>query len=164
MPVRCPTDEAWNREQDARLAKENGERQARIDAATAKRDRNDVIAQVLNYTSTGVDEGSDGDFWYRPDPTKPCVYRRMSEGPNFMSMVTLGLNLMTNGGWLDLNALDPQTIGIEDRYVGGLLLTTVLHDATPILISSGQLDHARLARGWALIYRDGHCNGLKRAF
>ena len=179
-PVRCPTDEAWHRAQDAKLADEKAEYEAqqataaaerqarfamekaeqegRLKEATAKRDLSDVVAQVLNYTSNGIDEGSDVDFWYRPDPAKPCVYQRSSVSLDH------GIDRLGNSGLIDLNAIDPQTLGMGDKEFGDTAVTVVFYDAAPLLISSRQLDQARLARGWALIYKDGHCEGLKRAF
>lgn len=57
-----------------RQAKETEEReQQRHQEALSKRDPGDVVSQVLNYTVSGRDEGTDTTFWWH-EPDQPCIY------------------------------------------------------------------------------------------
>lgn len=128
--------------------------------AKKQRDSSDVVAQVLNYTSTGFDEGLDNEFWVRESE---CVYRQFSHG--------------SMSGKLNLNELNPEVIKIEQRFLGnGTTYHIVTHEGNPIInlnlmeafVSdlAGKRsirDPQRLSRGWALIYSK-HCKGKKTAF
>ena len=68
------------------------------EAAGPQHDPNDVVAQVLNYSNFGNDDGSPyGAFWYRVDE---CRYKLSFQG-------------QATGREIDLNALDPKNIAFE---------------------------------------------------
>ncbi len=151
-------------EQRATAARQEAKDQKELALALEKRDAADVIAQVLNYTTTGVDEGTQYDFWFKADPSKPCVYQRTGKSKSILGVVAAAYDRMANSGVIDLNLIDPRGLSVQDTEVGKLPVTMVVYDATPLMISSRQLDHERLSRGWNMIYQEGHCEGRKRAF
>lgn len=172
----CPLDPAWNQRQDARLAaeeatkqQEEAKRQADLQAARAKRDPNDVVEQVLNYTVTGSDQGTENNFWFKPDPAQKCVYERMAgvdETNNklvdimniFATIVPAAIDVKS----IDLNRLAPNGLSLE--FSPELKRLAVMYDGRPLLLTSLSADVERVKRGWDLIYGEGHCNGLTRAF
>jgi hypothetical protein len=127
--------------------------------AHAHRDRSDVVAQVLNYTVTGYEDGDSdrfGDrFWFTEHPGS-CVYR-FSQPNNY-----------NNGTALDLSKLDPKNLTITDDLqkplFGGLeSVTVVLHEGHELLRGTKQTDPERVRRGWDLIYSK-YCHGMEKAF
>lgn len=148
---------------------ERAKEQAALEAARAKRDPNDVVEQVLNYTITGSDQGTENNFWFKPDASQRCVYERVSgidETDNkiadvvniFAMVVTSAVDLKA----IDLDRLAVNGLGIEyaDRF-NQYILT---HDGQPLFLISRNADPERVKRGWMLIYEEAHCRGLKRAF
>lgn len=112
-----------------------------------KRDPNDVVAKVLNYSSFGNDDGSEDRYWYQ-DKSDKCRYkafRRFSKEPPEL---------------FDLNALDPKYITFQQSYNGR---TIIRHDTDVLFQTSGQLNLERLQRGWTLIYSK-YCKGKQKAF
>lgn len=162
---------------EAKRAEAAEARQKLTKLALAHRDPADVVAQVLNYTTFGADDGiGDSAFWWR-DPSKgTCLYRL-----HYVLSVDWGaLSFLMSGLYppreIDLDQLDPKNISFEteptwdgQRYAG--LTTVVKHEGREImahrmqtlLLGDGRRDLDRLARGWALIY-DGKCKGSKKLF
>lgn len=131
----------------------------------ADRDPNDVVAAVLNFTSFGNDDGSNGRFWYK-DPTSKCRYLLHKSGAvtNDDAFELLRGQLgqgstVTGRREIDLDSLDPKNITF--RFDGATTIT--LHVNQPLFIYAGQLDIQRLERGWTLIYT-AHCTGKPKAF
>lgn len=165
-----------NQEAAARAAEQQkvaevrrAQQQAALQVARAKRDPSDVVEQVLNYTVTGQDQGTENNFWFKPDPTQQCVYERVmgvDETGNkvadvvniFATAIPAAFDLKT----LDLNKLDFAGLSVE--YEPVLKRLVVAHDGQPILTLRGGADAERVKRGWRLIYEEGHCQSLKRAF
>jgi len=129
---------------------EQAKREAELAALRALRDPNDVVEQVLNYTTSGNDKGTDDAFWYKPDPQNmPCVYQHTNLDHS------LRLNQVATEGLAIGPYLNPvfKTLGMA-----------VMYDSQPMLLIDARADPERVKRGWRLIYDDGHCKGLKRAF
>lgn len=169
-----------------RLARER-EAQDRVRAAEAdkvrvvamsQRDKSDVVAQVLNYTTLGRDEGGDDAFWWKDKTKGDCYYRYYHAPVNQNLSVVLGLfyGIGTGETVIDLNQIDPQSLSFEneptwdgERYAG--VTTIVKYEGRPLLgnqvqtmlTGNGTRDLQRLQRGWALIYSD-YCTGLKKPF
>ena len=117
-------------------------------------DSNDVVAQVLNFSNFGRDDGATyGAFWYRVDK---CRYRMSVDGK-------------ATSREIDLNGLDPKNIELDfipERYVGkGTYIgggINVLYKGD-VLIHGDANDVERVERGWTLIYSD-YCTGKADAF
>lgn len=134
------------------------ERQGALERDRALSDPQDVVAQVLNFTTTGVDQGTEFTFWIKTPDEGGCVYRKSGSAKS-----------------LDLNQLDRKNITFVDqemwdgaRYAG--VATLILHEGRDLfedpfmrLLGNGQRDHERLARGWDLIY-SAHCKGRVKPF
>jgi hypothetical protein len=118
-------------------------------AQELQRDRNDAVAQVLNYSKFGRDDGATyGAFWYRVDK---CRYRMSVDGK-------------ATSREIDLNGLDPKNIeldSIPERYIGkGSYIgggVNVLYKGD-VLIHGDASDIERVERGWNLIYSE-YCTG-----
>ncbi|MBR0783934.1 peptidoglycan-binding protein [Bradyrhizobium iriomotense] len=150
------------------------EAKARLGDLYAKRDPDDVVAQVLNYSTFGQDEGGseladlmklagkpapDGGYWYRIDGST-CVYR-LHPGKSIAGA-------MLGRKEIDLNGLDPKNITFRyddsrSLWGSGGMGTVVQHLNDTVIIAAGQLNMERLQRGWALIYQK-YCRGKHRAF
>lgn len=105
--------------------------------AITKRDNSDVIAQVLNYSSTGQDEGTDKSFWYKEEY---CIYRS------------------TNNEVISFAEINPELLRFEIRHTELGLVTAVFYNEKAVTASPGQLNLERLERGWRLIF-EKHCKG-----
>lgn len=172
----CPADPAWHQRQDERLAAEDAVRQAEdakrladLQAARAKRDPSDVVEQVLNYTVTGSDQGTPNNFWFKSDPAQKCVYERVTGTDETNDKLVDVLNLFAailpraiDVKSIDFNKLD--FTGLSVDYAPRLESVVVAHDGKPLLLLHPRADIERVKRGWNLIYEEGHCKGLKRAF
>lgn len=173
---RCPDDPQWHAEQDARLAKkreqdelEAKQREAHLNEARSKRDPTDVVAQVLNYTITGNEEGTQNNFWFRPDANKACVYERVSgvdETKNkivdVVNVFAMAFTTTLSAKSIDLNNLDPE--GLRLQFADQLGRYVMTHDGKTLVLVSNDADPERVKRGWSVIYENGLCKGLKRAF
>jgi hypothetical protein len=117
-----------------------------------KRDSNDVVAQVLNYSDFGNDAGYDVGgqtlYWYQ-DKSDKCRYKLYAKNPINDPRMTI-----------DLNALDPRNITFQQNYTGRVIIR---HDTDDLFQSLGQLNLERLQRGWSLIYSK-YCKGKEKAF
>jgi hypothetical protein len=110
-----------------------------------KLDPNDVVAQVLNYSTFGNDAGSDGVGWYKVASTK-CVYKI-----NY----PIGLFPASERS-IDLDDFDPKNITFQQHYhpadsvtlnqLGFDKSTSTEHLDTVIASSSGYLTLERLQR------------------
>lgn len=133
-----------------------------------KRDPDDVVAMVLNYSTFGKDDGENGSFWYR-DGSEGCVYKRhLNKISTADAKVDLMLNMLSVTGpeRLDLNELDPQNLrsGYDEQLWQDYgYMTVVEHIDQLITASRKSLDNDRLKRGWALIYKK-YCTGKKKPF
>jgi hypothetical protein len=135
-------------------------------ANTMKRNPDDVVAQVLNYSRYGSDEGTEGAYFVAIDK---CVYRlaRTQNGPQ-------SLDDFLSGGddVIKLDELDPRLVrfqhGLASRILdsfrpGPAVATVVRYDTKPIAYALKELDDERLKRGWRLIY-EKFCTGKRKAF
>ena len=114
----------------------------------AKRDPNDVVAQVLNYTVFGNDEGNGDSFWYKETSGK-CQYRlRISPDQSF-----------SQGNFIDLDEIDPRNITFRYNSNGA---TVIMNDTATLFYTRG-LNVERLQRGWSLIYSN-YCSGKEKPF
>lgn len=127
----------------------------------ANYDPNDVVAQVLNYSEFGKDEGFDRMdttskipfiYWYR-DKVSKCTYRK-AVNPYEGSIEESTINL---------DELDPKLIKFKNLNTVVGSSTMVMHDREMIFDSYGLLDLDRLGRGWSLIYSK-YCSGTRKAF
>jgi hypothetical protein len=139
-------------------------------------DSSDVVAQVLNYTDFGNDDGADGNFWFKESGSK-CRYRLHRAGktdldPNELTRTLLLAKLMQTAvitgspfkgtlreiGVVDLDVLDPKNIKFQSAE--GI---TVTQQVNQILFVSVGAEPDRLERGWSLIYSK-YCSGKERPF
>jgi hypothetical protein len=116
------------------------------------RDPNDVVAQVLNYSYLGDDNGRGNIFWYQ-DKSDKCKYK---------------LSMHIDLDEIDLNAIDPRTITFEHVYrelPHNTIMDTVITraDNNVLFRGPGELNIERLQRGWDLIYSK-FCRGNRKAF
>jgi hypothetical protein len=129
---------------------ERAKHEAEVAALRAFRDPTDVVEQVLNYTTSGNDQGTEDSFWYKPDPhNMPCVYQHTDLDHS-----------------LRLNQVAYEGLAIEayqDPFSKTLSMA-ITHDGQLVLIVDARADPERVKRGWKLIYEEGHCKSLKRAF
>ena len=165
---------AWYAKAAAQGYKDAKDRLDKLEAAqNVKRDPNDVVAQVLNYTVFGNDEGFDDNFWY--NDLGKCHYRL-----HFSDKPATDINRSTNGlekfnkmmgqiplasarmqrQSIDLNELDPKdiTFGSNSNYG-----TVVQYDTEMLFFYVGGLNLDRLQRGWNLIYSK-YCSGKEKPF
>ena len=146
-----------------------------------KRDPNDVVGQVLNYTVFGVDEGLSDNFWHKA-PSGKCLYRLHISGnkplngsadnifkqiTDFSKMFSVQSALMQRQV-IDLDQFDPKNITFRydnnptawgQNGVG----TIVQHINEILFFYIGALDINRLQRGWRLIYSN-YCHGKEKPF
>jgi hypothetical protein len=136
--------------------------------ATVQQDPNDVVAQVLNYTVFGNDNGMGGSFWYRTT-TAQCSYAlhvpKVGRGDfaALPAIMQLGVRQSVN-----LEELDPRSILFridrqEALWGRGGEGTLTMYDSDILFLSLGRLNIKRLQRGWALIC-DEYCQGKARPF
>ena len=124
------------------------------------RDPSDVVAQVLNYTSFGDDQGTKDSFWWK---LSDCVY---TKGGSSYFDAALGV---TSGSRLDLNKLDPKslTIGFDVAPNGDAAPVSyfaVKNEGHNLLVNFfATVDQERATRGWQLIYSD-YCKGSVKPF
>lgn len=125
----------------------------------ALRDPSDIVAQVLNYTSTGYDEG-DGSFWVRPDETKPCAYEKVTAKPNIFEAFNGLTTAFFPTSKVDFTIYDPSNLTFENSYTNDAApLTVIKHEGNIILVGQGHRDVDRVVRGWKLVYTD-HCKAF----
>jgi hypothetical protein len=123
---------------------------AALKQVSEKRDPNDVVAQVLNFTSFGKDQGEPDKFWYK---VKDCQYRRYGE------KTTTGVDN------INLNELDPQSIQIYSDPNGSFVGGTLVKYNEEVLLSNlwnSVSNFDRVERGWTLIYSE-YCTGKAKA-
>lgn len=160
--------EAWFRK-----AAEHGsaEAKSRLADLNAVNDPDDVVAQVLNYSTFGQDEGykanaaavaaglggpEDG-FWFK---VGNCVYRLHPGGSTAnLALLLAGLTGQATSQVLDLNSLDPKNITWQ-TYSDG---TVVKHVNTVLTVSATPINSERVERGWLLIYSK-YCRGKEKPF
>lgn len=142
----------------------------------ARYDPNDVVAQVLNYSSFGKEKGlGDGDgvkkdmsedlellrnkaFWYAKSK---CVYAKAQFAPFFItSSYKYTPSFFPEMQTIDFDKVDPRTVKIGTGFLSTYF--TVVIDGAEIS-SAGGLDRDRLQRGWSLIFSK-YCQGAKKAF
>jgi hypothetical protein len=121
-------------------------------SANANGDPNDVVAQVLNYTNFGNDQGDtyNGAHWFK---VEKCVYK---------------LHGLSWGGLkeIDLRELDPRLITFETIPGHGNYnsVTNTNYDNKILFVAVAVLlNISRLERGWGLIYST-YCQGKQKAF
>jgi TPR repeat protein len=164
-------------EQAAELARKAAEQAAELSAP--KRDPNDVVGQVLNYSTFGKDEGiivnigtaEYSTYWY-PDKSDKCLYRLHNRFPqedkdkklmlgqmSANDVMRWGVRAVSDQKVIDLNSLDPRNIQFQTQND----VTIIRHDTDVLFTTLGQLNIERLQRGWGLIYSN-YCSGKKKAF
>jgi hypothetical protein len=127
----------------------------------------DVIAQVLNYSSTGYEDGDESAFWRKKSS---CVYERVSYAPLWVEQTIS--NLKNVGPILGLSGI-PDTLNLNelnfdeisfgmDRLPVGTMGVLIQHQGKTIVQGAGTRQMERLQRGWSLIYRQ--CPGVKKSF
>jgi hypothetical protein len=134
----------------------NAELARRQQENTPKRDPNDVVAQVLNYTTYGNDEGTDRAFWFKQNSGK-CVYSLYS--PTVAEILS-GNDKLEAVRTIDLDQFDPRNITFRHEHVRSKMwfgrnpqvFTITAHVNQVIARARGKLDLQRLRRGWTLIY------------
>ncbi|MCC8978669.1 tetratricopeptide repeat protein [Bradyrhizobium acaciae] len=143
-----------------------------------KRDPEDVVAQVLNYSRFGKDNGADEAYFTRVDK---CAYRLVRK-PNRANVagttpdpIQQALQDPLTGGddLINLDELDPRLISFQSGAAGRLLAplyqgastvaTVVRYDTKPMIYTLEALNEERLQRGWGLIY-ERYCTGKRKAF
>jgi hypothetical protein len=134
-------------------------------------DPNDVVAQVLNFSTFGKDDGLTDSFWYRVGP-EGCKYKRYTDIQGGMPNADRRLVAMLatinafDPSEIDLNQLDPQSlqVGYDDQLHQDFGYLVVVKDAGKLVTASRiSLDVDRLKRGWGLIY-EKYCSGKHRPF
>jgi hypothetical protein len=112
----------------------------------------DVVAQVLNYSEWGNDQGSTkGSFWYKAH-ANTCKYKICAHEDE-----------ETDIG-IDLDSFDPKSISVGSRFLYyGRYEFSITHEGKTIISTSSSVDRDRLVRGWALIYRK-YCKGTEKPF
>jgi hypothetical protein len=158
-----PSEEKYILEKDAPLAKDYTERLAAARPTFEK----DIVAQVLNYTSSGKEDGSD----YTPSPPgvlpipfsfwrqiKPCVYEQTAFYPvayqdPHIEQKTLDLNT--------LNRAEIQFKNLPQLYVGRSRFG-LLHRGNVIIEGYGERSGERLTKGWQLVFQQ--CPGERKPF
>jgi hypothetical protein len=144
----------------------NAELAKRQQENTPKRDPNDVVAQVLNYSTYGNDEGTDRAFWFKQDSGK-CVYSLYS--PTVAEI--LSGNKPEVVRTIDLDQFDPRNITFKhervrsDTWLGRNphVFTITAHINQVIARARGKLNLERLRHGWTLIYSK-YCTGKRKEF
>jgi TPR repeat protein len=125
----------------------------------AKLDSTDIVAQVLNYSSSGhdgewEDAGQTAAFWYR-DPSNKCLYHKIRRAKDSQLSVVKSI---------DLNEYDPRGVKFGHKFASyGNVTTEVTYDRDVLFLSPGGLDLDRMQRGWTLIYTN-FCTGKLRPF
>jgi hypothetical protein len=113
---------------------------------------NDVVAQVLNYTVFGYDEGFAESFWHK-DPSGTCRYR--------LHIPSNELDLAQNQrDFIDLDEFDPRNITFRSDSKSG---TFVMSDIEILFSNVRGLNLDRLQRGWGLI-DSNYCHGKEKPF
>jgi hypothetical protein len=130
-------------------------------------DPDDVVAQVLNYSFFGKDEGChpcvgrlpagnltlERGYWYQ---VTKCQYKSFASDPTFSVFLPQVI---------DLNTIDPHNIEFQDAG-NFYIIRTDDGSLIPIMFLFYQpekLSVERLKRGWGLIYSK-YCSGKKKAF
>ena len=130
---------AWYRKAAEQGFEEAKTKLAELEALqNPKRDPNDVVAQVLNYTVFGSDEGCCGYFWHK-DPSGSCRYRL------HISSNELGF-AQNQRHFIDLDNFDPKSITFRSTPNSG----TVVMSDIEILFSN-----ARELKSWSAPTRMG---------
>jgi hypothetical protein len=132
----------------------------------ARYDPNDVVAQVLNYSTLGQDEAvsykeesrKEGTFWYAKSK---CVYAKASVGELDDTGV---FKFNSEAMVIDLNKIDPRTVKIGET-VTRMFSFPYVQIGDTLILRAGLLllDKDRLQRGWSLIFSK-YCKGAKKAF
>ena len=148
------------------------------------RDPNDLVAQVLNYSTFGKDDGfiatdKYSAYWYQ-DGSDKFHYRLYDSFPDDMKEREAIFDKLTFGDWvkwemmwitrdiginlevIDLNALDQNNIHFE-RQNEGAIHTIIRHDTDVLFYHPSELKLERLQRGWNFIYSK-YCSGKKKPF
>jgi hypothetical protein len=112
-----------------------------------------VVAQVLNYSAFGNDQGGGGALYYYA--LSKCVYA-LHDDQRIWNPILAPKSL-------DLQKLDPRLITFESLYNGGATATETRYDSRRLMLAVGQLNIERLKRGWTLIYTK-YCSGEEKPF
>lgn len=131
----------------------------------SKRNNLDLIAQVLNYTLFGVDEGSKFEYWAKNEEAS-CVYNTVQDPAIPFNRGPLRINI---------NDLDPKSIRFRNTIQQNvpsmfnmnpathLLITETYANDTKLWSAPSELDISRLTNGWQKVFQT-ECKGKVRAF
>ena len=131
----------------------------------SKRNNLDLIAQVLNYTLFGVDEGSKFEYWAKNEEAT-CVYNTVQDPAIPFNRGPLRINI---------NDLDPRSIRFRNTIQQNVPSIFNMNPATHVLITETyandtklwsaprELDISRLTNGWQKVFQTV-CKGKVRAF
>lgn len=148
--------------EDARAVDEANRNAAEaLSLANKHRDRADVVSQVLNYMSYGVDEGLAQEFWWR-DVDNKCIYRQ-TPALGAMVMVRWAQPSDKLGTFIDFNKIDRRTVRFENQNSQLGPVSVLMADRKMIVTGAGHRDIDRVERGLTLIF-DSHCAGTEKAF
>jgi len=147
------------------------EAQAALDEYKKKRDPSDVVEQVLNYSATGRENGTDGDNGggaYYPHWTffikeSTCVYKiidYVKRGDDPLEKRSENTVDLTK---YDFRLFDFKANREQDDDGDWITNYSVLYDGKRLLPSRQDVSLERLRRGWNLIYTQ-YCTGIKKAF
>jgi hypothetical protein len=114
---------------------------------------NDVVAQVLNYTTFGKDDGDErsDSFWYKEEEGK-CRYRLYER--------TISSSSFGGLRQIDLNSYDQRNIKVAVTSAALGPATIIQYEGKTILLTYATVDVDRLNRGWSLIFSN-YCKGTK---
>lgn len=116
----------------------------------------DVVAQVLNYVTTGNDKGTSEIFWWKEKDAK-CYY---FQNPTIVDEALAQINVM------DFEQYDRMGLSFKHSFSehGGTPLTILTYDGKEVLLTAvGHLDLDRATRGLDLVY-ERHCTSKRRSF
>jgi hypothetical protein len=133
----------------------------------------DTVANVLNYSDGGPDDGNESTFWYAVD-AKKCIYAKASNSVGVKSEdgLTTTFEVIPKLRVMDLNSFDRTSLKFASEKInypsvfGEAPRTTtqvyIYADGREIFRTEG-IDIERVKKGWNVIYSK-YCAGTKKEF
>jgi hypothetical protein len=133
----------------------------------------DTVANVLNYSDGGPDDGNETTFWYAVD-AKKCIYAKASNSVGVKSEdgLTTTFEVIPKLRVMDLNNFDRTSLRFASEKInypsvfGEAPRTTtqvyIYADGREIFRTEG-IDIERVKKGWSVIYSK-YCTGTKKEF
>jgi hypothetical protein len=143
-----------------------------LQVASVSQDQTDIVAQVLNYSRFGMDQGRAGSFYAR---VNKCSYKLVESPNRFVgnnSEDLISAFPLPGQHQINLDEIDPRNltfeIGPAREIVGGMFtgdgsVSAVKSDNQVITAIQSRLNLDRLQRGWRLIY-EKYCAGKSKPF